>query len=288
MVKLKALSVALLGTMSAAFAAPGIESAAAVSFTETESINFNRDHNGKKLKTGTGQIIDGAGLFKNNGLKLGVRTKEGNNNLLLFNSNCEGKLSKGGTCTGDDDDLATGATYGTKNQKNVLIIQENLKDKNGNDKNSIFDPDDKVKGTFIFDFTDKSGVLFKNIGLLDLDETHIPTFTFFYTDGTSKLLQESDYKVAIKNDMSQITDEDVKKDVEKGENSLRNYTFNKFNTNVAKLEMWIPGSGAVTNLKYKRKVPEPTSALALIGGVVVAGRFLKRKNSEVKKLEKLL
>ncbi|MEM7552993.1 MAG: PEP-CTERM sorting domain-containing protein, partial [Cyanobacteria bacterium P01_A01_bin.84] len=256
--------------------------------------------------TGTGQIINGAGLFEKDGLRLS--TKEGTNPLLLFNSDCKGKTGSR-ACTGGDDDLATGASYGTQNQGNVLIIQENIS-KNKNQTNNIYNPDDKVKGTFVFDFTDSEGVLFESISLLDLDESHRPKFTLKYVDGTRRLFQYKNNKWKTKSfgDSSQndfkswrrltndhdgnsdfavtLDNKEVNGKLYKGDNSLRTYNFNKFNAQVAKMEMWLPGSGAVTGLEYKRakrKVPEPLGAigLGLATSVILAKKRRRKSNSQV-------
>ena len=75
----------------------------------------------------------------------------------------------------------------------------------------------------------------------------------------------------------------------KKDNSLRKYDFNL--ENVKKLEITLPGSGAVTHLNYtrnytqniqstqRRRVPEPTSAVGLLIGAFTMAFSIKRKAS---------
>ncbi|NRB06876.1 MAG: hypothetical protein HRU34_06010 [Richelia sp.] len=82
--------------------------------------------------------------------------------------------------------------------------------------------------------------------------------------------------------MSQTWDGDaLKKD-----NSLRKYDFNI--DNVKKLEITLPGSGAVTHLNYtrnytqniqRRRVPEQNAALGLLVGAFTMAFSIKRKAS---------
>ena len=80
------------------------------------------------------------------GLTLSVesnrRRKDGSRDSLplrLFNSSCLGS-----SCTGGDDDLATGDFFGSEDQGNVLIIQEdNSRRRNRNDLGA---PDDDARG----------------------------------------------------------------------------------------------------------------------------------------------
>ncbi|MBZ8179938.1 PEP-CTERM sorting domain-containing protein [Oscillatoria salina] len=190
------------------------------------------------------------------GVKFSSSTKE----LWLYNSDCSGN-----TCTGDDPDLATGAAFGTDSQGNVLIIQENL--------GAGAEPDDNNgRGTFTFDFSSLGSVLFENIALLDLDEAGLPKFEFTFADGLTQVfsnLNDSDAGVTLLNPSRPKN------------NSLREYAFNL--ENVVKLDVTLPGSGAVAYLQYQEAetVPEPATVLSLLAfGALGATGLIKRKQKE--------
>ena len=76
------------------------------------------------LPPGSGQAVNGAGLFAELGVTIGT-TNSINNPALLFNSNC-GPDFPGVPCSGGDDDLASGPSFGTEPQGNVLIIHNRI------------------------------------------------------------------------------------------------------------------------------------------------------------------
>ncbi|MDJ0800777.1 MAG: PEP-CTERM sorting domain-containing protein [Calothrix sp. MO_167.B12] len=255
--------------------------AAAVNFTGKIKVDFDEnvgvggnpfalDENGNPK----GPKLDN--LWADYGLKM----DSSKNELWLYNSNCiasknpdkaESRNNFTKKCTGGDRDLATGEgkykkggewyEYNSDPQGKVLIIQEN----DG-------DPDDAIHGTITFDFTDELGVDFHEIGLLDLDEPEHPKFKFYFANGTeSELLNSNDSEVDVTLLSTKWNGDPLKKD-----NSLRKYNFNF--KDVKKLEVTLPGSGAVTHLKYTR-VPEPSSALGLLVGAFGMVSFIKRKAS---------
>ena len=141
-----------------------------IDFDENVGVGKNPLKGGPKLDN----------LWSSYGLKMDSDVKE----LWLYESNCKpgnGTSENGFTnkCTGGDPDLATGKgeyddiTYDSPEQGKVLIIQEN-KGK----------PDDYANrsnpGTISFKFTDKLGVDFNNIGLLDFDDPGQPFFNFTF------------------------------------------------------------------------------------------------------------
>ncbi|MDY6899182.1 MAG: PEP-CTERM sorting domain-containing protein [Cyanobacteriota bacterium] len=150
--------------------------AQAASFSKEVNINFDEnvgvslDAKDNPLKAGNSSINE---LWKDYGLTMDSTVKA----LWLYDSNCEAD-----SCTGGDEDLGTGkgknkhGKYKSPEQGKVLIVQEN-------DSNEA-DDYGKGKNTIKFDFTDKAGVLFDSIGLLDFDEAKQPTFFAKFADGT--------------------------------------------------------------------------------------------------------
>ncbi len=279
--QLKKLSIAAAIAVTTTVGNIGLNSgqAAAVNFiSEQTHVNFDENVGvGSNPLTG-GPKLDN--LWSDYGLNMDSSKKE----LWLYNSSCKpgrnGVSEDGFTnkCTGGDKDLATGKgkywkngewyTYESEAQGQVLIVQEN--------ENK---PDDLAGGaTITFDFTDELGVDFHDIGLLDFDEPNDPVFKFTFVDGTFQELSfghdadENDDRVTLLS--KKWNGDPLKKD-----NSLRKYDFNF--ENVKKLEITLPGSGAVTNLNYtrKRRVPEPSSMLGLLVGAFGVVSVVKRKAS---------
>ena len=228
-------------------------------------------------------------LWSSYGLKLDSSFKndigEGTSELWLFDSNCKpgGGTSKNGftnKCTGGDPDLATGKgkygdiKYDSPTQGKVLIIQEN--DGKPDDYADRSNP-----GTISFKFTDKKGVDFNNIGLLDFDDPGQPLFKFTFFDGSTEEFQFGE-DADEKDPMVTLLSKDWKGKPLKGNNSLRQYNFD-FSQNVKQLDIQLPGSGAVTYLDYqrklKRRVPEPGSILGLVAVSGFVASSLKRKRS---------
>ena len=265
------LSIINMGSAQAASMYRNVDVDVTIDFDEQVGVGSNPLTGGPKLDK----------LWANYGLEMDSSKKE----LWLYDSNCKPTsrgVSKNGftnACTGGDEDLATGKgkykkgnkwiKYKTPEQGKVLIIQEN----NGA-------PDDLAGGgTISFDFTDQQGVLFEHIGLLDFDDPGLPEFSFTFLDGTTQTLQfgkQADSKDPNVTLLSKTwNDKPLKKD-----NSLRDYKFD-FSKRVKTLDISLPGSGAISYLKYqrkeKRKVPEPTSALGLLFGTVGTASVLKHK-----------
>jgi hypothetical protein len=278
-IQIKKILIAAALAIGSTISALSINSEQAGAINLVTTIDFDENVGvGSNPRTG-GPKLDN--LWANYGLTMDSSTKE----LWLYNSSCkpnngESTDNFSTICTGDDPDLATGKgrykkggkwyEYDSPVQNNVLIIQEN-------NQNS---PDDNTRGGKItFNFTDEDGVFFKNIGMLDFDESSDPKFKFTFLDNTfqeftfGKDADENDSRVTL---LSQTWDgKPLKKD-----NSLRDYQFNL--DNVKKLEVTLPGSGAVTYLNYernseRRRVPESTPVLGLVIGAFGIGSFFKRK-----------
>ncbi|MDY7015735.1 MAG: PEP-CTERM sorting domain-containing protein [Cyanobacteriota bacterium] len=206
------------------------------------------------LPPGQGQIINGAGLFTDFGVTIGT-TNPNNNPLLLFNSNC-GPDFPGVPCTGNDGDLASGPSFGTAPQGNVLIIQ--------NDGSAITNPNDDPDGGTI-EFSFDSPVTFKSANILDLDEGVGPiSFKFFFEgDPVGQIINPTDIEL-----LGDTT----------GDNSLREFKFNNLK-NVKRVDVTLNDvSGAIGSLTYAlQEVPEPASVMGLLA-VGILG-VLKRKQS---------
>ena len=265
------LSTINTGSAQAASMYRNVDVDVTIDFDEQVGVGSNPLTGGQKLDK----------LWADYGLEMDSSKKE----LWLYDSNCKptaNGVSKNGftnLCTGGDQDLATGKgkykkdnkwiKYKTPEQGKVLIIQEN----NGS-------PDDLAGGGIIsFDFTDQKGVLFDHIGLLDFDDPGLPEFSFTFLDGTTQTLQFD--KKADNNDPNvTLLSQKWNGKALTRDNSLRDYKFD-FSQRVKKLDISLPGSGAVSYLKYqrkeKRKIPEPTSALGLLFGTIGTASMLKRK-----------
>lgn len=77
------------------------------------TIDFETDDNGAPLSPGA---FNGATAYDGFGV-----TISSTGSLSLFNSNCGPDFAP---CTGGDDDLGTGPSFGTEPQGNVLVIQD--------------------------------------------------------------------------------------------------------------------------------------------------------------------
>lgn len=278
----KSLSVIATGILACGtLSTINIDSARAASMYQNVDVTIDFD---EQVGVGSNPLTGGPKLDKlwaGYGLEMDSSKKE----LWLYDSNCKptaGGVSKNGftnVCTGGDEDLATGKgkykkngkwiKYKTPEQGKVLIIQEN----NGS-------PDDLAGGGIIsFDFTDKKGVLFDHIGLLDFDDPGVPEFSFTFLDGTTETLQ---FDTEADNNDPNVTLLSKKWNNKSltGDNSLRDYKFD-FSKRVQKLDISLPGSGAISYLKYqreeKRKIPESTSAFGLLFGTIGTASVLKRK-----------
>lgn len=261
---IKACGVALFFA-GLAFANP----ANAASYT----LDFESDAAGNPIKVGNGNKSDGNGdVISNQWLDWGVSISAERNGssepLLLFNSNCFEE-----SCTGDDDDLATGEPFGTEPQGNVLIIQQN--------NNKLWDPnDDRNGGTISFDFMN-GGVDLNSITLLDVDDdfgrngVDSIMFTAYFTDGTNQeidIFSLPDGPDSIVTQLSDVT----------GDNSL--YEFSLGLSDVMRFDVTYPGSGAIASIQWDdedtQDIPEPVSAVGLLAaGVIGAGATLRQKRT---------
>lgn len=232
------------------------------------NLDFDNDAAGNPLQTGTGELINDQWLDW--GVSISAERNGSSEPLVLFNSNCFEE-----SCTGDDDDLATGEPFGTDQQGNVLIIQQN----NNNLKNPN---DDRNGGTISFDFMN-GGVNLNSITLLDVDDdfgrngVDSIMFTAYFTDGTTEEIDIFSLPTSGPDSIvTQLSDEP-------GDNSL--YEFNLGLSDVMKFDVTYPGSGAISSIKWDdeivKDIPEPVSAVGLLAvGAIGAGATLRQKRRQ--------
>lgn len=288
------LSRLSLGALLATGITVAANPAQAGTFTNSTTINFDEVNVGLTSEDNPNKYEDKSidKLWSSYGLEMSsMRKKKGkivehpNKKLWLYDTSVEGNdndlLTGKGEYVNDGDTIK----YDTEAQDKVLIIQEN---KSGT-------PDDNIGGIMKFDFTDKAGVLFDSIGLLDFDEKKLPRFMAKFADGSETnffKFNEKSEKVAtqagegnseiltFKNHkyVTQMTRQrGTKNGKATDENSFREYKFNFGDKKVSEFYVDLSGSGAITGLDYKRKVPEPTSILGLVAISGLAASSLKRK-----------
>ena len=202
-------------------------------------IDFETDSGGTPLVAGNGQDIDtefagfGITLSTNNPLT---------NPLRLFNSNC-----LPGSCSGGDNDLATGASFGTPAQGNILIINET----SGNT------PDDNAGGgQIIFDFARPTTL--NEIGLVDNDNAPGISLDVFKASSPA-----SPAFTLLFNAVAQ-------------ENTFLSFVFGPEFADVVRLAVNLPGSGAIAFLDVT-PVPLPASWLLFISAVLAFGWFTRKR-----------
>jgi len=168
--------------------------------------------------------------------------------LMIFDTFCGG--GERSNCSGGDTDLFFPASKGF-NFGNALIISE--------DNNSA-DPDDSQKGgTISFNFNRL--VRLEQFGLLDIDESNNVTITTYADADRNQQVQQFSVQGAGDNETQTVTG------------------FN--DTRVQRLDVFLPGSGAVDNIAYE-PVPEP---LTILGSATALGfgGLLKRQHSRGRK-----
>ncbi|GMG82924.1 hypothetical protein LNKW23_21370 [Paralimibaculum aggregatum] len=232
-------------------------------------LDFEIDDDG--IMPVAGQVVDGQGLFDEAFGVTIASTNPNNDPVVIFNSSC-GPDFPGTPCTGGDSDLATGPSFGTEPQGNVLILQ-NVAASPGTTGGIYDDPNDDPDGGDIeFTFLDPAGVFFRYATLIDLDEDTAVTFTFFFADdpGTG---------------IPVLAAETLVLGSETGDNSLRRFNFSSAPgipgyDEVVRFDITFPNiSGAVGSISYDR-VPLPPAllmSLAAIGGLAWIGRRRRRQ-----------
>ncbi|MEM9483285.1 MAG: hypothetical protein AAGA83_06285 [Cyanobacteria bacterium P01_F01_bin.116] len=252
---------------------------------EIQVLDFENDAFGNALSGGT-QVND---QWADWGLSItGKNYKTGQNNapLLLYDT------SKSGA----DNDLRTGANWGTPNQGNALIIQEY-----NNNSYNLDTPDDEASGGHIwFKFDQKVG--FNQFSLLDIDDNFgiqsgtqvrvigkdadnnqvlninvdnlIKRFANKYSDPDHSKSQGQSLTHAYKNSLGEYVDVTITQVGNKrDDNSMFQFDFDE--TELQRVQFRYSGvSGAISGLQWDDltpeeipQLPEPsiTIGLAMIG-----------------------
>ncbi|MGB7087852.1 MAG: hypothetical protein WBD47_20005 [Phormidesmis sp.] len=198
---------------------------------------------------------------------------------------------------GRDSDLETGSDWGTPEQGNVLIIQEeDNKNKNLFASNGVYTPDDEAGGGKVnFKFTDT--VAFKSFSLLDIDDNGGGIRIKGFDADNQKVLDINvdaliaEHKAVNGRNaaaaqgtsvtMNGVTLTQVGNT--HGDNSLFRFDINE--AYLAKVRFDYPGSGAIAGLEWSNgdepeKVPEPS----VMGGLLMLGfvgtrKYLKAQQS---------
>ncbi|NET37932.1 MAG: hypothetical protein F6K19_39040 [Cyanothece sp. SIO1E1] len=185
---------------------------------ETQSERLEREREGRNRQGRINRIQRRIDRAQNEieALEQDIDNERGNFPLRLFNSNCGPDF--GVACTGGDDDLATGDTFGTEAQGNVLIINES---RNG-------EPDDFAGGgTLVFEFDME--VTLDSITLLDIDENRGASLNVFDAFGET---------LATVSGLSSG-----------GDNGLLQHLFDDL-SGISRLEVTLPGSGAIASIGF--------------------------------------
>ena len=264
---------------------------------EIRVLDFENDASGNALDGGT-QVGD---QWSDWGLSIiGKNYRTGDNNapLLLYDT------SKSGA----DNDLRTGATWGTPNQGNALIIQEY-----NNGSYNLNTPDDEAKGGHVwFNFDQEVG--FNQFSLLDIDDNFgtksgtqvrvlgkdadnntvlninvdnlIKRFAAEYDDSDHSKSQGKSLTHAYKNGLGEYVDVTITQVGNKrDDNSMFQFDFDE--TQLERVQFRYSGvSGAISGLQWDDltteeppQLPEPsiTVGLAMMG--FVGARKLLKKGS---------
>ena len=229
--------VLTIGFVAAAVVIVGSAPALAVLVT----LNFERDGTGAPLAAGT--------FITDQWENLGISLSSTNGALRLFNSNC-GPGFPGVACTGNDGDLASGATFGPAGdvpaQGNVLIRQED----------SVSDPDDTGEsGVIRFDFDRQ--VRLVDIALLDNDNGSGITLRVFKNG-------------------SDVPSDTILRQSVRFNNFFENFAFAGDATQVSALEVAFPGSGAIASLTVSQ-LPIPAALPLMLFALAALAVVMRRR-----------
>lgn len=262
---------------------------------EVRVLDFETNAQGDSLSGGT-QV---ANQWSDWGLSItGKNYKTGDNNapLLLYDT----------SQSGADNDLRTGATWGTPNQGNALIIQEY-----NNGSYNLNTPDDEASGGHIwFNFDQEVG--FNQFSLLDIDDNFgsrsgtqvrvlgkdadnntvlninidnlIKRFAAEYDDPDHSKSQGQSLTHAYKNGLGEYVDVTITQVGNKrDDNSM--FQFDLDETELERVQFRYSGvSGAISGLQWDDltteeppQLPEPSITVGLaMMGLVGARKFLKK------------
>lgn len=182
------------------------------------------------------------------GFGVNIAAEDTSSPLALFESNCFED-----SCSGNDDDLASGPPFGTPELGRVLILNE------GTDSNPNDDPDG---GIFRFTFDD--AVFVEEVQLLDLDEVNAQnkiSFIFGFADGSAEKVVTG----LSGNLLSTAT----------GDNSLRSFVFDEAPVSSFGIE-FDNVSGAVSSLQVA-PIPLPAGLPLAVAGLGALALLRRRK-----------
>lgn len=202
-------------------------------------IDFETNSGGNALIAGNGEDI--ANQFLGFGVTLSTNNPI-SNPLRLFDSNC-----LPGSCSGGDNDLATGPSFGTPSQGNVLIINETAANTPDDNRNG---------GQIIFDFAEPSTL--NQIGILDNDNAPGISLDVFKASNLA-----SPVFTLLFNAVAQ-------------ENAFLSFVFGPEFADVTRLTVNLPGSGAIAFLDVTT-VPLPASWLLFISAVAAFGWYTRNR-----------
>ncbi len=216
----------------------GVAGAANTAFAVTMpvTIDFETDGNGAPLAPGT--------FITNEWENLDISVSSTNGSLRLFNSNCVPGVS----CTGGDDDLASGADFGNgfvPAQGNVLIRQD--------PPDTDSPGDTAAAGIIRFDFDKRVRLI--SIALLDNDNGPGITLNIFKNGSAEPgiLIPDVDF-----------------------ENSFQTFMFAGDANWVTALEVAFPSSGAIASLSVT-PAPIPAALPLLLSALAWLGWVARRR-----------
>lgn len=180
--------------------------------------------------------------------------------LVLFNANCGPDF--GIACSGADDDLGSGASFGTAPQGLVLIVDEHT---SLGTTGSVADPDDKASGgSVIFNFDVLTELL--SITVMDIDANPTPQgVTFKFTDANGTVTWVNAGTLTPTESSANYA----------GDNSLATFGFDM--GSISRFEVQYSGSGAIAAIEYVSAVPLPAGMVLLLSSLGAMGAMRRRK-----------
>jgi len=273
---------------TAAVTATGAMASSAAAATYT--LDFNQGANGGSVLTNSNGTLQ-----TNQWADWGLTNISGKNNR----TNKAAKLNLYNTTTnagGQDNDLRTGNNWGTVQQGNALIIQEeNWNNKKYYNNNNVWRADDEARGGYVdFDFAE--AVAFNSFSLLDIDDNGGGIMVEGeYGDG-SKLNIDIDALMTEHHAVNGTNEGAAQgKSVElngvtmtqvgnrQGDNSM--FRFELSEAHFTNVRFRYPGSGAISGLEWgtiddgPQEIPEP-SAMAGLLMLGFVGKRIKQKRDQ--------
>ena len=196
-----------------------------------------------------------------------------------------------------DDDLRTGSNWGTADQGNVLIIQEqNWRNKNIFNNTGAYTADDEGEGGYVdFDFAE--AMAFNSFSMLDIDDNGGGIMVEGQKADGSLFRVDVDALMELHRNTNGYGDDDwntsaqgtsvalggvtmTQVGTKQGNNSM--FRFDVDETHLTSVRFSYPGSGAISGLEWStieddgpQEIPEPSAMLGLLM-LGLAGKRLKR------------